>query len=154
MSLIEFAKSELAHIGMGEDASDEMDIAMRDHILKMVETFAAEGHSGFSASLALSLLQKLLDYKPLSPLTGEDSEWLKCGYGNSPVFYQNKRCSTVFKDEDGNAYDIRGLVFYTWELDDEGNAYKSYFTNQNSRTPVEFPYTPRTEYADATPNVS
>jgi len=149
MSLLDFAKSELTHIGMGEDANDEMDIAMRDHILKMVEIFAEEGHSGFSASLALSLLQKLLDFKPLSPLTGEDSEWLKC-----ENVYQNKRCFSVFKDEEGNAYDIRGLVFYTWELDDEGNAYKSYFTNQNSRTPVEFPYTPRTQYADATPNVS
>jgi len=36
----------------------------------------------------------------------------------------------------------------------EQKAYKSYFTNGNSRTPVEFPYTPTTEYADATPDVS
>lgn len=153
MSLLEFAKTELAQIGMGDDADDEMNAAMRDHILKMVETFAEEGHSGFSASLALSLLQKLLDYKPLTPLTGGDDEWIKHDYGGAPVVYQNKRCFTVFKDEDGNAYDINGVVFYTWELDEDGAVYKSYFTNDNSRTPVEFPYTPHTEYVDATAGV-
>jgi hypothetical protein len=98
---------------MGDDADDEMNVAMRDHILKMVKTFADEGHSGFSASYALRLLQKLHDFKPLSPLTGEDDEWVKHDYEGAPVVYQNKRCSTVFKDEDGNAYDINGVVFYT-----------------------------------------
>ena len=41
----------------------------------MMQEFANEGHSGFSASYAISILTKLMDFKPLSPLTGEDDEW-------------------------------------------------------------------------------
>jgi len=50
---------------------------------------------------------KLIGGKPLSPLIGDDDEWIEHDYGG-PVTYQNKRCSTVFKDvKDGPAYDIQ-----------------------------------------------
>ena len=55
MRMHEHAKHELDIIGLKED-SDEMDRAMRNHILKMVEVFSDEGHSGFSASYALAIL--------------------------------------------------------------------------------------------------
>lgn len=137
MSLVAFAESELDRIGMTDE--DEMNGAMRKHILHMVKEFAEEGHSGFSASYALSCLEKLLKFKPLSPLTGEDDEWFEYMYG----VYQNKRCSTVFKQgKDGEAYDIDGKVFWEWYTDEEtGEKTKSYYTNSECRTPVTFPYT-------------
>lgn len=136
-NLVAYAESELALIGMGKDTEDGMNKAMHDHIIKMVQTFADEGHSGMSAGYALSILKKLLAYEPLTPLTGEDSEWNEVSQG----VYQNKRCSRVFKQADrfdGQAYDIDGRVF----VDPGGSA----FTSRDSLVPVTFPYTPKTEY--------
>lgn len=133
-NLRSFAEHELRLIGMlGSD--DEMNAAMADHILKMVDLFAAEGHSGFSAPYAINALNQLLRFEPLTPLTGDDEEWMEVTDG----LYQNKRCSRVFK-KDGKAYDIEGIV---WR-DKDGSSY----TNWESRTPVAFPYTPRTEIRD------
>jgi hypothetical protein len=137
MSLVSYAESELDRIGMTDDG--DMNGAMRKHLLHMVKEFAEEGHSGFSASYALQCLEKLMRFKPLSPLTGEDDEWIEHNHD----MYQNKRCSSVFKEsKDGQAYDIDGKVFWEWYRDAEtGEAVKSYYTNRDSRVPVTFPYT-------------
>lgn len=148
MSFIQFAESELDRIGMTADSEDEMNLAMRDHILRMVTAFSDEGHSGFSANYAANCLEKLLRYEPLSPLTGDDDEWTKLDYDDDTT-YQNKRCSHVFKDANGNAYDIDGIVFWEWYTDPEtGEKHKTHFTCKDSRVPVEFPYTPKTEYKE------
>ena len=140
-NILEHAKDELDRIGMTEDSSDEMNVMMRKHILHMMNEFDEEGHSGFSASYAISILTKLMDFKPLSPLTGEDNEWGDVReYGESPS-WQNKRRSSVFKNADGTCYDIDGKVFWEWYKDKEGNQFKSYYTSIDSRVPVTFPYT-------------
>jgi len=141
-NILEHAKDELDRIGMTEDSPDEMNVMMRKHILHMMNEFAEEGHSGFSASYAISILTKLMDFKPLSPLTGEDNEWGNIReYGESPS-WQNKRRSSVFKNADGTCYDIDGKVFWEWCMPyEEGDKpYKSYYTNRDSRVPVKFPY--------------
>ena len=74
-NILKHAMDELDRIGMTEDSDDEMNVAMRKHILHMMQEFANEGHSGFSASYAINILTRLLDFKPLTPLTGEDDEW-------------------------------------------------------------------------------
>ena len=140
-NLVSYAESELARIGMGADSTEEMNKAMHDHIITMVNAFADEGHSGFSAGYALSILKKLLAYEPLTPLTGEDDEWVEVMDG----VFQNKRCSRVFKQADrfdGQAYDINGKVF----VEENGAA----FTSSDSRVPVTFPYEPKTEYVKVT----
>jgi hypothetical protein len=151
MSLLTHAKIELDAIGMTEDSDDEMNVMMRKHILHMVNEFAEEGHSGFSASYAAGLLDKLFRYQPLCPLSGDDSEWVDVGQQSGYPLYQNKRCGRVFKEGDGQAYDMEGKVFYDiyTELDGEPcEPYKSYFTNRESRVTINFPYTPNTEYVE------
>ena len=139
-NLVKYAESELDRIGMTDDG--DMNGLMRKHLLHMVKEFSEEGHSGFSASYALQCLEKLLRFKPLSPITGEDDEWWEHPYGESGVTYQNKRCSSIFKEsEDGQAYDIDGRVFWEWIRDEEtGEAVKSYYTNRDSRLFITFPY--------------
>ena len=141
MSLVQYAESELDRIGMTND--DEYNGMMRKHLLHMVKEFSEEGHSGFSASYALQCLEKLLRFKPLSPLTGEDDEWSDVSEISGVTHYQNKRCSSVFKDgKDGQAYDIDGKVYWEWYKDKEtGESRKSYYTCFESRVPVTFPYT-------------
>lgn len=141
-NLLTHAKHELDLIGMTADSPDEMNVMMRKHILHMMNEFANEGHSGFSASYAINILTKLLDFKPLSPLTGDDDEWTNVReYGTEP-HWQNKRKSSVFKDADGSCYDIDGKVFWEWCMPyEEGEKpYKSYYTSRDSRVPVTFPY--------------
>jgi len=142
MSLVEYAESELDRIGMTDDG--DMNGMMRKHIIHMVHEFAEEGHSGFSANYALQCLHKLLKFKPLSPLTGEDDEWTEVTRISGYPHFQNKRCSSVFKDgKDGEAYDIDGKVFWEWAMpwEEGGKPYKSYYTCYESRVPVTFPYT-------------
>ena len=157
MSLVSYAEDELNRIGLTDE--DEYNGMMRKHLLHMVGEFANEGHSGFSASYALQCLRKLLNFKPLSPLTGADDEWTEVSEMSGHPHFQNKRCSSVFKhSKDGEAYDIDGKVFWEWVKDEEtGEAIKSYYTSRESRVPVTFPYTVPDEpiyeyrYSDAEP---
>ena len=150
MSLVSYAEQELDRIGMTDDG--DMNGIMRKHLLHMVKEFADEGHSGFSANYALQCLKRLLNFKPLSPLTGEDDEWSEVTQISGYPHFQNKRCGSVFKNgKDGESYDIDGIVFWEWFTDKEtGEQHKSYYTSKESRVPVEFPYeipdTPRYVY--------
>ena len=114
----------------GEDLDDSQ-VWIYQHLKKLLEVFSDEGHSGTSAPYTISLFRGLALFEPLGPLTGEDHEWNEVGGGT----FQNNRCSHVFKDADGTAYDSNGKVF----LEPNGAA----FTNSESRVNITFPYTPR-----------
>lgn len=124
---------------MPSDDIDEMQKRMNQHLVAMGQLFSLEGHSGLSASYAISVLNKLLNFEPLGPLTGEDSEWLKIDFGPE-IKYQNKRCSSVFKREDGTAYHIERNIF----KEPDGCC----FTGSGSREDITFPYTPERVYID------
>jgi hypothetical protein len=126
---------------------DDMQEAICTHVLKLLEVFSAEEHSGSSAPYAVDLFKKLAMFEPVAPLTGEDWEWTEVGDG----VFQNKRCSHVFKQPDrfdGQAYDIDGIIFYDWYTDEDGNESKSYFTGRESCVPITFPYIPTREYKE------
>lgn len=125
------------------DPTDEMDVAMKRDIKQMLHVFSSQGHSGFSAAWATSLLVPLIKFEPIRPLTGDPSEWVEVGDG----VFQNNRCGRVFKNENlfnGQAYDMEGRVF----REPSGACY----TSRDSFTPIEFPYTPSTVYVDVTPS--
>lgn len=126
--------------------SDDMQEAICAHVLKLLEVFAAEEHSGTSAPYSINLFSKLAAFEPVVPVTGEDWEWTEIGDG----MYQNKRCSHLFKQPDrfdGQAYDIDGKIFWEWyKSDEDGEVFKSHFTSRDSAVPVTFPYTPKREY--------
>ena len=152
MSLVEHAKAEFRAAGWCDENgkfNDEMQHFMCDQIIELLTIFGEHGHSGSSAPYAIELFSKLAKFEPLVPLTGEDWEWTLLDYGCDPK-WQNKRASRVFKDSDGNAYDIDGKVFWEWCKPYDGREpfepYKAYYTCRESRVPVTFPYTPKTEY--------
>ena len=125
---------------------DEMQQAVCEGVMKLLDVFSDEGHSGFSAPYAIRIFEKLAKFEPLVPLTGEDWEWHEA----SPGVFQNKRCSHVFKQKDrfdGQAYDIDAKVFWNWYRDREfGAISKSHYTGRDSHVPITFPYTPKREY--------
>lgn len=125
---------------------DEMQEAICKHILKLLDVFADEGHSGSTAPYTINLFSKLAAYEPIVPVTGEDWEWTEVGDG----VHQNKRCSHVFKQADrfdGQAYDIDGKILWEWyKSQEDGEVFKSHFTSSESCVPIIFPYTPKREY--------
>lgn len=144
---------------LNEDGTfkDQMQQAICGHVMKLLDVFAGEGHSGSSAPYAINLFKDLASFETIVPLTGEDFEWNDVGNG----MWQNNRCSHVFKDEDGRAYDIEGKIFYDWHERDAypdepeypgKHRYKSHFTSKDSRVFITFPYTPKREYVEADPN--
>jgi hypothetical protein len=133
-NLHDYAKSELKLAGMFDRKSDYGGM-MADAIMKMIDAFADEGHSGMSAAMAIDIFQRLARFEPLTPLTGADHEWHEVGKG----VFQNRRCSHVFK-ENGRAYDIEGRIFRY----PDGVC----VTRFGSRVPVTFPYTPKREYVE------
>ena len=127
---------------------DEMQEIVCDGVMKLLMVFAEEGHSGTSAPYAINLFKQLAMFEPIVPLTGEEWEWSDVRHnGDGSIHYQNKRCSHVFKEGDGQAYDIDGKVFWEWYKDQEtGESFKSHYTSRDSRVHVTFPYTPKREY--------
>lgn len=129
------ARKEMEIAGLFSKDSDYGDM-LGDAVMKMIKVFADEGHSGFSAGMAISIFEKVARFEPLTPLTGADDEWMEVGDG----VFQNVRCSHVFR-KDGQAYDIEGKIF----RESDGGCYTSF----ESRVNVTFPYTPKREYVDA-----
>ena len=124
---------------------DEMQAMLCEHVLELLTVFSNEGHSGSTAPYTIDLFQRLAMFKPIAPLTGEDWEWTEVSETMGSKCWQNKRCSSVFKDENGECYDIDGKVFWEWAMPYEGREpfepYKSYYTCRESSVPVNFPYT-------------
>lgn len=134
MNSVEWAKKELDRLVKD---NDEMQIAMNNNILQIVEVFAGQGHSGFSAAYALNIIKRLLDWKPITPLTGEDDEWGEVPeWDKERNLQQNKRCTAVFREnfDNSTAYYLYGKVF----SDDGG---KTWWSGIEGRVPVVFPYT-------------
>lgn len=138
--MVEYAKSELARIGTDEEG---MQNVINQNILEIVEVFSNQGHSGFSAGYALSVLDRLLRFKPIQPLTGEADEWRETSCRREGVrSYQNKRCSSVFMDKTESGEVIRCEDIDAVIVSDNGGL--TWFSSGRFKRAVTFPYEPPT----------
>lgn len=143
-ALVKHARHELNLIlEEAKTDGDEEDIRMQkifnDGILKVVNAFADCGHSGFSASIAINYLDRLLRFKPLMPLTLEDDEWNEVGIQHNEdsqvKVYQNNRASNVFKEADkfdGKPYCIDGPNGEVVTLEEYPLCYIGVFTKKEN----------------------
>lgn len=131
-NLVKHAQCELELAKAGDSLYGDM---LPDAVLEIIKVFSTQGHSGKSAGIVTQMVEKLMRFEPLTPLTGDDDEWTEVSAG----LFQNKRCSHIFW-ENGEAYDGQGRIF----REPDGSC----FQNSKSRVPVTFPYTPKTEYVD------
>ena len=75
--------------------------------LKVIQAFADMGHSGGSASVAIPVINELLQFKNLRPLTSNPNEWEErdMGYPETTYnFWQNKRNPAAFSKDGGKTY--------------------------------------------------
>lgn len=100
MSLIEHAERELARLGNDADFNES--------ILGAVRAFASYGHSGGSASYAIPVLNDLLQFKNLTPLTDDPDEWMKVeGSSDSDEgLWQSCRRPEAFSEDGGKTYTL------------------------------------------------
>lgn len=75
-------------------------------VMKMIEVFREEGHSGFSATLTLDIFNRLANFKALTPITSNPDEWTDVSEmsGPSGPKWQNKRQSSCFSNDGGKTY--------------------------------------------------
>ena len=131
-NLVQYAKSELKRAF--KDDHDPMQQQAMRCIMELVETFADQGHSGFSGNYVLRYFDRLARFQPIGPLTGEENEWQNLKDHGDPDTDQNIRCGSVFRKHGDNstAYNIEGKIF----VDEDGITYLC----AESRVPVIFPY--------------
>jgi hypothetical protein len=104
MSLVDFAQHELELAGLFSKESD-YDGMLGDSVLELVKTFAAQGHSGFSAGLTTEIFTKLSKYEPLSPITSNPDEWMNVAeYFDGNGVWQCRRNPSLFSRDGGKTW--------------------------------------------------
>lgn len=83
----------------------EEDPEISECIIKAINAFSTYGHSGGSHYAAMAILERLLDFKNLSPLTDNPDEWIEVGDKliGEPV-WQNARNGEAFSYDEGKTY--------------------------------------------------
>jgi hypothetical protein len=101
--LVTHAISELNRAGLF-DADSDYEGMLGEAALDIVRVFAAQGHSGYSAALTISIVSKLMRYDILTPLTFEEDEWNDVSISFGGPMWQNRRRSTTFSTDGGLTY--------------------------------------------------
>jgi len=99
VSLREHARRELEIVG--EDPK------VIDWYLSVIDKFTEFGHSGTSAEHTTRVLEQLLRYNNLTPLTDDPDEWLDVAeYNDGMVLWQSKRNPQAFSADNGKTYKL------------------------------------------------
>jgi len=101
-NLVLHAERELKLAGMFDKDAD-YDGTLAPTIVKIVKTFSEQEYSGASASIVISVLEKLLRFQTLTLITSNSDEWMEV----STDMWQNKRNPAIFSKNRGETcYDI------------------------------------------------
>lgn len=105
-NLARHAEREMRLAGLYDEDAD-YDGMIPEAVMAVVRTFAEAGHSGASAGLTLSILEKLLRFETLTPITSDPDEWMNVSEDSGAALWQSRRNPSVFS-EDGGAtwYDL------------------------------------------------
>lgn len=105
-NLVDHATRELNWAGYAHDSEDEMDRSIYFSTLMIVEAFSVVGHSGGSAPFHLDMIEKLLRFEPLGPITDSPGEWMEIDEGmmGKPGVAQNTRDGRMFSEDGGKTY--------------------------------------------------
>lgn len=107
VSLIEHAEREMKLAGLYEPSVD-YGWMIPEAVMALVKAHAEQGHSGGSHAITLAIFNKVINYKPLTPIGSTTDEWFKHDYQIAGEnCWQNTRCSSKFSKDGGKTwYDI------------------------------------------------
>lgn len=118
--------------------------------LKAYKSFMEDGHSGFSFSVTKSILKRLLDELPLTPIEDTEENWndITLPDEDGTVTYQCVRKSSLFKDvkKDGSVSYHDNNRCYCQEIDDPKDTYTNGVASKfvDKLFPITMPYYPST----------
>lgn len=136
-------------------ADAEYGIACYRSALKAFNSLMEDEHSGASIQITKTILNRLIDGEPLTPILGEDDEWQdvsQMGLRDGCIAeYQNRRMSSLFKyvHEDGTVKysDVQRVTCYESSHDDVqgGVPFWNGFVNRiiDEVKPITLPYVPQ-----------
>jgi len=108
-NLVKHAEEEMRRAGLYSKDSDYGGM-IPEAVMKMVKCLADEGHSGMSHALTMEVFNRVANFKTLTPLSNDPTEWMSVsGYypPNHPPVWQNRRQSSCFSNDAGKTfYDI------------------------------------------------
>lgn len=123
-------------------------------ILSLIEKFSEDGQSGGSAPITAHLItnaiENLMLHKAISPITGEESEWME--FDEQIKGRQNSRCYGLFKNEKTNNVEyVNAIVWVNSEDEDDAFTGTVYFDASCNKTidsaqSVKFPFKEKTFY--------
>lgn len=153
MSMSEWAKREVeiaCKRERGDKPDNEWDYGCDcyESALKAYNSLMEDRHSGYSIGITKQTLMRLLDGKPLTPITDAEDEWVTfIGIPDDYKRYRCKRMSSLFKKvyKDGiiKYSDVNRITAY----DLNANPNVGFFSGLASRVvdemfPIEMPYYP------------
>lgn len=118
---------------------------IKNLILKFKNSGQSGGSSTYVAKSLSYIIENLCLNKPICSITDDDSDWTYVG-----GFYQNKRCSALFKVEGKRAYYLDAIVFMGIDgmAFTSSKVFLSNGTSISSKQYVKFPFIPKTFYID------
>lgn len=152
MSMLEWAEKEIEIACNKENPNrkeDEFDYgcACYEGALKAFKTLCNQGHSGLSIKLTQSILNRLIDGKPLTPIEDTPDIWnLVEVKENDTVEYQCNRMSSLFKKvhTDGKVEYTDVDRVYGVDIYNPHSTYGSSLLTRiiNEMFPIKMPYMP------------
>lgn len=108
-NLIRHAEAELKRAGLFDKTSDYGGL-IAEAVMKLVRVHAEAGHSGASHAITLDVFTRVANFKTLTPITTDPTEWQQVCDANElePTgLWQNRRQSSLFSRDGGKTwYDI------------------------------------------------
>ncbi len=100
MGLVAHAKRELELAGLFEDDPD-YDGMIGNAVMELIEAFANQGHSEFSASMVRDIFTRVSNFKTLTPITSDPAGWHDVSEVSGRHMLQSLRDPAIFSVDDG-----------------------------------------------------
>lgn len=108
-NLVKHAEYEMKKAGLYDSDSDYEGL-IPEAVMALVEAHSKQGHSGGSHYLTLEIFNRVVNFKTLTPISSDPSEWFKHDYKTALDgldCWQNLRQSSVFSQDGGKTwYDL------------------------------------------------
>lgn len=121
-NLTDHARKELELAGMfdkdvdGSEAAGSWNRLCAEAVMELMEVFAEQGHSGFSASMTQDLFSRLAKYEKLTELTDNPDEWRDVSeFQSGKPGWQSTRSPSCFSENGGKTY---------WDIDEDWNKHE------------------------------
>lgn len=111
-NLEKHAEREMRLAGLYDEDADYGGM-IPEAVMKLVCAHASEGHSGGSHGLSLSIFNRVINFKTLTPINSDPTTWCEV----SPGTWQSNRQSSAFSVDGGATwYDIDDPEKKNWPV--------------------------------------